>query len=119
MSKSEKASGDDRKDLLELYRGIRDEKGNGMNRKELRDAVLNLILAGRDTTAQALSWTMFYVTRDATVLDPVRKEIADVLPDGKVTYDNYRSLVHATALFQEVLRLHPSVPKSGCRRVRA
>jgi hypothetical protein len=50
-------------DLLSLYRNVRDEKGEGMSRKELRDAVLNLILAGRDTTAQVLSWSMFYIAR--------------------------------------------------------
>jgi cytochrome P450 len=73
-----------------------------------RDSVLNLIIAGRDTTAQALSWTYFYIVRDPSLLAPVRSEIEEMLPGGQpVDYDNYRVLVRTTALFMEVLRLHP------------
>ena len=41
-------------DLLSLYMAMRDENGQPMNRKALRDAVLNLIIAGRDTTGERL-----------------------------------------------------------------
>lgn len=41
-------------DLLALFAAIRDEKGEPLSRKELRDAILNLIIAGRDTTACVL-----------------------------------------------------------------
>lgn len=45
----EKATGTERlhKDLLGLYMDARDEQGKGMSRQQLRDAVLNLIIAGR------------------------------------------------------------------------
>lgn len=76
-----------------------------------RDAVLNLIIAGRDTTAQALSWTFFHLlTQGDKVLDPVRKEASEV---GVVDYDTWRSLTQTNAVFMEGLRLHPSVPKNG------
>ena len=70
-----------------------------MNRKELRDAVLNLIIAGRDTTAQALSWTFCHVARRPELLGPIRKEAKEAIPDGKVTYDNFRSLTQANGAF--------------------
>lgn len=76
-----------------------------------RDAVLNLLLAGRDTTAQALAWTYFYITNEPSLLKPLRQEIAEL--GASVTYDNYRLYTRTTALFLEVLRLHPSVPKNA------
>lgn len=43
----------------------------------------------------------------------MREEIDRVLgPAGSVTYDNYRQLAQVTAVFNEALRLHPSVPKN-------
>ena len=45
-----------RSDLLTLFMRMKDAQGNGFSDSQLRDFVLNLIIAGRDTTAQALSW---------------------------------------------------------------
>lgn len=97
-------------DLLSLYMALRDENGQPMTRKQLRDAVLNLIIAGRDTTAQALSWTFFHLMQEGQkVQEPVKKELADA---GAVDWDTWRTLTQTNALFMEGLRLHPSVPKN-------
>lgn len=114
-------------DLLSLYMALRDENGQPLTRRQLRsvechgfsvrtdvgiarDAVLNLIIAGRDTTAQALSWTFFHlITRGESVLAPVRKELAEA---GPVDWDTWRTLTQTNAVFMEGLRLHPSVPKN-------
>lgn len=79
------------------------------------DAVLNLIIAGRDTTAQALSWTFFHLLRNPHLFKPARDEIDNF---GAVDYDSFRSLVQTNAIFLEGLRLHPSVPKNGWQCVR-
>jgi cytochrome P450 len=110
---------DDKKDktldLLSLYMALRDENGQPMSRKALRDAVLNLIIAGRDTTAQALSWTFFHLLKKGnSVLAPVRDELDQLRDAGaEVDYDSFRSLTQTNAVFAEGLRLHPSVPKNG------
>lgn len=97
-------------DLLSLYMALRDENGQPLTRKQLRDAVLNLIIAGRDTTAQALSWTFFHlITEGEKILNPVRKELAEA---GAVDWDTWRTLPQTNAVFMEGLRLHPSVPKN-------
>lgn len=91
--------------------------------------VMNLIIAGRDTTAQALAWTFFHLLRHPELLAPLRAEADDV---GKVDYDTYKTMVNTLGAFNEViaalrhlssthssslatkgLRLHPSVPKVG------
>lgn len=75
----------------------------------VRDSVLNLIIAGRDTTGQALAWTFFRLMAQPELFDPIREE-ADAYP--VVDYDNYKNMTQTLAVFHEGLRLHPSVPKN-------
>ncbi|GAA5832431.1 hypothetical protein JCM11251_006452 [Rhodosporidiobolus azoricus] len=103
-----------RLDMLSLYMSLRDEEGAPLSRKMVRDALLNLIIAGRDTTAQALSWTFFHLIRNPDLVVPLRGEIERVAAaDGKIDFDTFRNLVETTAVFMEGLRLHPSVPKNA------
>lgn len=74
------------------------------------DAVLNLIIAGRDTTAQALSWTFFHLLKHPELIEPMRTEVTEL---GVIDYDSYKILHQTNAVFSEGLRLHPSVPKNG------
>lgn len=105
-------------DLLSLYMAIRDENGVPMSRSALRDSVLNLIIAGRDTTAQALAWTTYHLLRsnNPSLIANIRKEV-DEVEGGVVDYDSYKTLTHSLATFHEGLRLHPSVPKNGHQAV--
>ncbi|MBW0490564.1 hypothetical protein O181_030279 [Austropuccinia psidii MF-1] len=103
------------KDLLGLFMSFTDEKGVYMSRSELKDAALNLIIAGRDTTAQALSWTFFHLIRNPTVVEQMRVEIEQLLTskDELIDYSNYKQFTQTLAVFYEALRLHPSVPKNA------
>jgi len=47
-----------RSDILSRFISLRDEHGNPFSDAQLRDVVLNFIIAGRDTTSNALTWTM-------------------------------------------------------------
>src|SRR5690606_15703828 len=44
------------KDLLELFMNAKDEEGKPLTDEMLKDSLLNFVIAGRDTTAQALTW---------------------------------------------------------------
>ena len=48
--------------------------GGGFSDKELRDLVLNFLIAGRDTTACALSWTLYELLRHPAVAARVRAD---------------------------------------------
>lgn len=102
------------RDLLGLFMEFSDEKGASLSRDDLKDSALNLIIAGRDTTAQALSWTFFHLTKRHELLVPIREEIARLIPndDVLVDYDSYKQFTNVLAVFYEALRLHPSVPKN-------
>ncbi|KAM0788869.1 hypothetical protein ACM66B_002954 [Microbotryomycetes sp. NB124-2] len=97
-------------DLLSLFMALRDDQGQPMSKSALKDACLNLIIAGRDTTAQALSWTFWRLLAQAPEwIDSVRKEADE---SGVPDYDSFRSFVQSNSVFMEGLRLAPSVPKN-------
>ena len=69
-------------DLLSRFMNARNENGDLLNDVELRDTVLNFIIAGRDTTAQALSWLFYNLALQPRVEKKILEEI-----DGKITDD--------------------------------
>src|SRR5262245_41698593 len=60
----ERRPGEDRGDLLSMLLLARDEQGNGMSERQVRDAVVRLLLAGTGTAGLALRWAVVY--RDRT-----------------------------------------------------
>lgn len=73
--------------------------------KELRDAVVNFMLAGRDTTAQALTWFFYCLMRNSRVEAKLREELQGIHTDA-----DSASLVYLEAALRETLRLYPPVP---------
>ncbi|KNE93217.1 hypothetical protein PSTG_13393 [Puccinia striiformis f. sp. tritici PST-78] len=100
-------------DLLSLFITTRDERGGGLGRTELKEAALTLIIAGRDTTAQSLSWAFFHLLMNKDLISKIREETIEVLGDDgvddqqSVTYENYKQFLWAQAVVLEALRLHP------------
>lgn len=88
------------KDLLQLFIDLKDDSGEPLSDDMLKDSILNFIIAGRDTTAQALSW-MFYLmhrsSADKNIVRKLRQEIEDVLGDELPTYESYKKMKYAEA----------------------
>ncbi|KAL4173831.1 hypothetical protein KRP22_005778 [Phytophthora ramorum] len=81
----------------------------------LRDIVVNFIIAGRDTTAQALSWFFYCLSQNKQVETKIREELLAKLPDlfnGQCSpsMDAVGELTYVEAALRETLRLYPSVP---------
>lgn len=100
------------RDLVSLYLA-REEEGKRLSDKDLRDIILNFIIAGRDTTAQALSWTIFRLCTVPDVQKRVRDEVRSVLGASSEwpTFEQLQSMKYLDAVVMEAVRLHPSVPK--------
>jgi cytochrome P450 len=97
-------------DLLSLFMNSNSEEMD-MNDEFLADSLLNFIIAGRDTTAQALSWAFFYLSKHPQVVQTAREELNRVIKvDSFPEYDQLKSLEYIKAIFLETLRLSPSVP---------
>ncbi|KAJ3116016.1 hypothetical protein HDU96_010664, partial [Phlyctochytrium bullatum] len=101
-------------DLLDLFIAYDDE----ITDRQLRDMVLNMILAGRDTTAQALSWAIWILSSRPDVVAKMREEIARTVGDALPSYDECPTMKYITAVFYETLRLYPSVPWNSKRAVK-
>ena len=82
----------------------------------LRDQLLNILLAGRDTTACCLSWTVRLIVRHRAVMQRLRSEIASVLgTEDRVhpTRDQVRKMFYLSSVIKESLRLCPPVPMNN------
>ncbi|KAF2197371.1 cytochrome P450 [Delitschia confertaspora ATCC 74209] len=80
----------------------------------LRSQCLNILLAGRDTTACCLSWTFRLLARHQKVLDKLRGEIMTTVGIGEdapePTRNELKRMTYLNLVIKEVLRLYPSVP---------
>ncbi|KAF9085623.1 hypothetical protein BGX23_009509 [Mortierella sp. AD031] len=100
-----------REDLLDLFMKWRDDDGRALSDLELRDVFINFIIAGRDTTAQALSWMYYEVMMNPAVEKNIWQEVDKL--DSKPTYEMLtKDMRYSNAVFLEALRLYPPVPRN-------
>ncbi len=99
-----------RKDIIANF--LNSKIGDQLSNKTLKDIVLNLTIAGRDTTACALTWLMFELTQNLDVQDQLCKEIDQVLEGRVPTMDELEAtqMPFLNGVIYETLRLHPPVP---------
>lgn len=95
-------------DLLGLLMQAREEgNGNLMNDKQLRDEIVTLFIAGHETTALALSWTLYLLSQHPNVDACLRKELDDVLAGRTPTLTDLPKLVYTRMVLDESMRLYP------------
>ena len=73
--------------------------------------MMSFVIAGRDTTASALSWVFWELTQHADVCERVVEEIDRVLQGESPTYDDVTNkMPYMQAVIKETMRLHPPIP---------
>ncbi|KAH8911298.1 cytochrome P450 [Coniochaeta sp. PMI_546] len=86
---------------------------------DLRDQLLNVLLAGRDTTACCLSWTFRLLVRHPAVMERLRREIKTVMGDlTSPTREQIRKMPFLACVIKESLRLYPPVPLNNREAVK-
>lgn len=83
------------------------DTGEKMNDQEVRDELMTIFVAGHETTALALSWTMYLVAKHPEVEEKIRQEIQTVVGDETFTVDKVWKLEYIKAVLDEVMRLYP------------
>ncbi|KAK4430632.1 Alkane hydroxylase MAH1 [Sesamum alatum] len=107
---------DDGLDLLTSYINGDESTGLECDDKFLRDTILNLMIAGRDTTSSALTWFMWLVSTHPEVERKIRDELNSIVPTKEAKkwrmfhVDELRNLVYLHGALCEALRLYPPVP---------
>ncbi|KAK7000276.1 cytochrome P450 [Favolaschia claudopus] len=77
----------------------------------LRDEILNITAAGRDTTAALLTFTVYMLAEHPQVLSKLREEILrEIGQTARPTYNNFRDMKYLRVVHEETLRLYPPVP---------
>ncbi|EGO01601.1 hypothetical protein SERLA73DRAFT_176994 [Serpula lacrymans var. lacrymans S7.3] len=77
----------------------------------LRDEILNIMIAGRDTTASTLTFVIYLLSTHPHVFKRLQEEvITKIGPTDRPTYDNIREMKYLRAVINETLRLFPAVP---------
>ncbi|KAI9030243.1 cytochrome P450 [Hyaloraphidium curvatum] len=98
-------------DMLDYFMRTKNFDGGMPDDEELRDVVMNLLIAGRDTTAQTLTWVFYTLANQPKVEAKCREEIKAALgTDGLPGYENLKDLRYVNATFNETLRLFANVP---------
>lgn len=102
-------SGRDQGDLLSMLMAARDAEGDGsgMTDVQLRDEVMTLILAGHETTANALAWTWWFLAQHPTIDARLAAEVRDACGDRPITMADLPNLPYTRAVFSEAMRLRP------------
>ncbi|KAF8632403.1 hypothetical protein AX17_004844 [Amanita inopinata Kibby_2008] len=77
----------------------------------LRDEILNILLAGRDTTTNTITYSLYMLAEHPKVLERLRKEVLEIVGESRrPTYDDMREMKYLRAVINETLRLYPAVP---------
>lgn len=98
----------DRHDLLSMYMEVRDEDtGERMSDAQLRDEVMTLVLAGHETTANALSWALYLLARHPAIERRLLTEITAAVGDCAPTPADLRSMPLLGRVVDETMRLYP------------
>ena len=104
------AAGDATDDLLALLLRARDE--GKLTTDDVRDEVLNILIAGHETSATAMSWVVAMLAKHPEVQAKARREIDERLGGRPPTAETVEALPYLTQLIKETMRLNPPVPFS-------
>lgn len=94
-------------DLLGMLIDSRDENDQPMSTLQIRDECKTLFLAGHETTALNITWTMWLLHKHPKTLLRLQREIRNILQGNPPTIDNIPSLVFTEKVIRESLRLKP------------
>ncbi|MGB3683766.1 MAG: cytochrome P450 [Rubrobacteraceae bacterium] len=102
-------NGGGRGDLLDMLLEARDaDTGAPMDKRQLRDEVMTILTAGYETTARALSWTLYLIDANPTVREKLEGEL-DTLNGRAPAFEDLERLVYTKMVVQESMRLYPPV----------
>lgn len=85
----------------------------------IRDELLNILLAGRSTTASLLSWTFFELARNDQIYKKLRQEVLQAFGDGStaelrelITFESLKKCTYLRYVLNETLRMYPPVAQN-------
>jgi cytochrome P450 len=103
-------------DLLSmLLSATEEETGRGMTDEQLRDEVMTIFVAGHETTANAMAWLLYLVSKHPEVEERLVAEINANFPAEGLNGANIQSFTYVRQVIEESLRVYPSIWSIGRR----
>lgn len=93
-----------------LLRFLVDMRGEDTTSTQLRDDLMTMLIAGHETTAAVLTWTMYELSQQPELYARVRSEIDIVLEGRECTYEDLVNLPLTRLCIAETLRMYPEPP---------
>ena len=94
-------------DFAQAAIDARDDAGQPFSRERLIDQLAVFFLAGHETTASSLAWTMFMLSQSPDVLARLRGEVTQVIGNEAFQFADFKRLPYTRMVFREGLRLYP------------
>lgn len=102
--------GDGGGDLLgRLFAACDEETGEGMDDRQIRDEAVTLILAGHETSAMALSWTLYLLATHPEIEDRLVEHLEASLHGAPAGTEDLPRLTYLKQVVQEAMRIYPPV----------
>ncbi|KAL1560637.1 cytochrome P450 76A2-like [Salvia divinorum] len=109
-----KSSPSSRKDFLEVlleYRGNSDDECDQISDHQLHIIIMEVFLAGSETTSSTIEWAMMELLRHPAVMAAAKEELRRVVGEGsRFEEAQIDDLPYLQAVIKETLRLHPPIP---------
>jgi cytochrome P450 len=111
LIRTRRGSKEHRDDLLSvLLAAVDEDSGARMSNRQLRDEMMTLFLAGHETTATALTWTWYLLSRHPEVEAKLTDELDRVLAGRAPSVTDLPNLPYTEMVIRESIRLYPPAP---------
>lgn len=94
-------------DLLQILMDARYSDGQGMSDELVLSESMQLLVAGHETSSNALSWLLYLLSSRPDCLERVRQEFRSVLGEAPLSFGDVPRFEFATQVILEALRLYP------------
>jgi cytochrome P450 len=94
-------------DLLQILMDARYSDGHGMSDELVLSESMQLLVAGHETSSNALSWLLYLLSSRPDCVDRVRQEFDSVLGERPLSYSDVPKFEFTTQVILEALRLYP------------
>ncbi|CAN5589906.1 cytochrome P450 [soil metagenome] len=109
LAHQRRKNGEAGEDLLSMLLEARDENGESMSPRQLRDEAMTILTAGYETTARALTWTWYLLDAHPETREKLDEELDRVLGGRPPAFEDLGQLSYTEMVFKESMRLMPPV----------
>jgi len=119
MIENRRQSEEKKPDLLQMLMDVEDaDTGEKMTDLQLRDELITLFSAGHETSANALAWTIYSLSKNPEVVQKLKTEVNTILPNQEMpTFEQLRGLKYTEQVINEGMRLFPPAWVVGRRAI--